>query len=72
MPAEATLVSSVDEAPFQVWEIQPAPDTPDFLDFKIGGAACLTAREPRQPLANDCSAAASTCTTRAPKWTSQG
>jgi hypothetical protein len=46
VPAEATLVSSVDEAPFQVWQVQPAPDTPDYLDFKIGGSACLTAREP--------------------------
>jgi hypothetical protein len=46
VPAEATLVSSVDEAPFQVWQVQPAADTPDYLDFTIGGSACLTAREP--------------------------
>ena len=37
VPRDATRVSSADEGPFQVWELQPGPDTPDYLGFKIGG-----------------------------------
>jgi hypothetical protein len=60
VPNDATLVSSVDETPFQVWEVQPGPATADYLDFKIGGPACDTLYGTRtvQPLASDSSAAA--------------
>jgi len=37
VPSDATRVSSADEGPFQVWELQLGPDTPDYLGFKIGG-----------------------------------
>jgi hypothetical protein len=40
VPPEATLVSSLDEAPFQVWEVKLGSDTPDYLNFKIGGPEC--------------------------------
>jgi hypothetical protein len=40
VPPQATLVSLLDEAPFQVWDIKPGSDTPDYLSFKIGGPQC--------------------------------
>ena len=38
VPAAATRVSSADNAgPFQVWEMRPGPQTPEYLGFTIGG-----------------------------------
>jgi hypothetical protein len=38
VPVEATRVSSADNAgPFQVWEVRPGADTPDYLGFRLGG-----------------------------------
>jgi hypothetical protein len=38
VPGDATRVSSADETgPFQVWEVRPDPDTPDYLGFRLGG-----------------------------------
>jgi hypothetical protein len=37
VPPESTLVSNVHDGPFQVWEVEPGPATPDYLGFNVGG-----------------------------------
>jgi len=45
VPSDAVRVSSADNVgPFEVWDVRPGPDTPDYLGFKIGGACTSAAR----------------------------
>jgi hypothetical protein len=37
IPAGATLVADTPDGPFSVWTLEPRPDTPEYLGFRIGG-----------------------------------
>jgi hypothetical protein len=37
VPQEATRVSSAEDGPFQVWDVELSPSTPDYRGFKLGG-----------------------------------
>jgi hypothetical protein len=37
VPSDATYVTGGNEGPFQVWETELSPETPDYLGFRIGG-----------------------------------
>ncbi len=41
VPSGGTPLTSMNEGPFQVWEMDPGPEAVDYLGFKLGGD-CLT------------------------------
>jgi hypothetical protein len=37
VPSDATRLTHMDDGPYQVWVLEPRPETPDYLGFEIGG-----------------------------------